>query len=57
MANNDIDFENSLDGYEKTEQFNPEKLDELETLVKQQKAALDEEEKEKELFKKFGLTP
>ena len=37
--------------------FNPEKLDELETLVKQQKAALDEEEKEKELFKKFGLTP
>lgn len=36
--------------------FNPEKLDELEALVKQQKAALDEEEKEKELFKKFGLT-
>lgn len=27
MANNDIDFENSLDGYEKTEQFNAEKLE------------------------------
>ena len=27
MANNDIDFENSLDGYEKTEQFNLEKLE------------------------------
>jgi hypothetical protein len=36
--------------------FNPEKLDELEALVKQQKAALDQEEKEKELFKKFGLS-
>jgi len=35
--------------------FNPEKLDELESLVKQQKAALDAENKEKELFKKFGL--
>jgi GTP cyclohydrolase I len=27
MANNDINFENSLDGYEKIEQFNPEKLE------------------------------
>lgn len=36
--------------------FNPEKLDELESLVKQQKAALDKEEQEKELFKKFGLS-
>jgi predicted ATPase len=35
--------------------FNPEKLDELEALVKQQKAALEAETKEKELFKKFGL--
>jgi len=35
--------------------FNPEKLDELEALVKYQKAALDQEEKEKELWKKFGL--
>ncbi len=35
--------------------FNPEKLDELEALVRQQKAALEAEEKEKELFKKFGL--
>ena len=35
--------------------FNPEKLDELEALVKQQKAALEQEQKEKELFKKFGL--
>ena len=36
--------------------FNPEKLDELEALVKQQKAALEQEEKEKELYKKFGLS-
>jgi hypothetical protein len=35
--------------------FNPEKLDELEALVKQQKAALEQEEHEKELYKKFGL--
>lgn len=35
--------------------FNPEKLDELESLVKQQKAALEQEEKEKELFKKFNI--
>ena len=35
--------------------FNPEKLDELEALVKQQKAALEAEQKEKDLFKKFGL--
>ena len=35
--------------------FNPEKLTELETLVRQQKAALDQEKHEKELFKKFGL--
>lgn len=35
--------------------FNPDKLDELEALVKQQRAALDAEQKEKELFKKFGL--
>jgi len=37
--------------------FNPSKIDELEALVKQQKAALEQEEKEKELFKKFGLKP
>ena len=30
-------------------------VDELERLVTQQKAALDQEEKEKELFRKFGL--
>lgn len=36
--------------------FNPEKLDELESLVRQQKLALEQEEKEKELFKKFGLS-
>ena len=30
-------------------------IDELERLVTQQKAALDQEEKEKELFRKFGL--
>lgn len=35
--------------------FNPEKIDELEALVRQQKAALDQEQKEKELMKKFGL--
>lgn len=35
--------------------LNPNNLLELEALVKQQKAALDQEEKEKELFKKFGL--
>ena len=35
--------------------FNPEKLNELEALVRQQKAALDQEQKEKELYKKFGL--
>ena len=35
--------------------FNPEKLNELKALVKQQKAALEAEEKEKELFKKFNI--
>jgi predicted ATPase len=35
--------------------LNPNNLDTLEQLVKQQKAALEQEEKEKELFKKFGL--
>lgn len=35
--------------------FNPSKLDELEALVRQQKAALEQEQKEKELWKKFGL--
>ena len=35
--------------------FNPEKLNEIEALVRQQKAALDQEQKEKELYKKFGL--
>ena len=35
--------------------FNPDKLDELEALVKLQKAALEQEEQEKELYKKFGL--
>jgi len=35
--------------------FNPEKLDELEALVKHQKAVLEKEQEEKDLFKKFGL--
>jgi len=35
--------------------FNPEKLNELEALVKQQKAALDQEEAEKALFEKFKI--
>lgn len=35
--------------------FNPEKIHELEALVRQQKAALDQENREKELYKKFGL--
>lgn len=35
--------------------LNPDNLNELESLVKQQAAALDAEEKERELFKKFGL--
>lgn len=35
--------------------LNPKNLDTLEQLVKQQKAALDEEEREKELYRKFGL--
>ena len=30
-------------------------IDELEQLVTQQKAALDQEEKDKELYRKFGL--
>ena len=30
-------------------------INELERLVTQQKSALDQEEKEKELFRKFGL--
>ena len=36
--------------------FNPENLDEIEALVRQQKLALEQENKEKELFKKFGLS-
>lgn len=35
--------------------FNPEKLDEMERLVKQQQSALDEETREKDLYRKFGL--
>ena len=35
--------------------FNPEKMNELEALVKQQKAALEQEEAEKALFEKFGM--
>lgn len=35
--------------------FNPEHLDDLEALVAQQKRALEQEEQEKELYKKFGL--
>lgn len=35
--------------------FNPNKLDELEALVKQQAQAKEVEDKEKELYKKFGL--
>tara|TARA_R100000664_G_C2759090_1_gene148517 strand:- start:4601 stop:5338 length:738 start_codon:yes stop_codon:yes gene_type:complete len=35
--------------------LNPNNLNELEQLVKQQQGALDQEEKEKELHKKFGI--
>lgn len=35
--------------------FNPNNLEEMEKLVRQQKLALEQEQKEKELFKKFGL--
>ena len=35
--------------------FSPENINQLEDLVKQQKNAYDDEEKEKELKKKFGL--
>lgn len=35
--------------------LNPNNINELEALVKQQKTALDQEEAEKALFKKFGL--
>jgi predicted ATPase len=35
--------------------FNPDNLKELEALVSQQKAALDAENAEKELYKKFGV--
>lgn len=35
--------------------FNPENLNELETLVRQQKAALEQEEAEKALFEKFSV--
>ena len=35
--------------------FNTNNVDQLEDLVIQQKAALDQEEKEKELFKRFGI--
>ena len=41
---------------EETSIFNPDKLNELEQLVKQQQAALEQEKAEKELFKKFGLS-
>jgi len=37
--------------------LNPNNLDDLEALVRMQKAELDREEKEKELFKQFGLNP
>jgi SET domain-containing protein len=36
--------------------FSPENINELEGLVKQQQAAHEAEEKEKELKKKFGLS-
>lgn len=36
--------------------LNPNNLDELENLVKQQQGAFEEEKKEKELFAKFGLS-
>tara|TARA_R110002074_G_scaffold342288_3_gene512844 strand:- start:2912 stop:3670 length:759 start_codon:yes stop_codon:yes gene_type:complete len=35
--------------------LNPNNIDDLESLVRMQKAELDREEKEKELFKQFGL--
>ena len=35
--------------------LNPNNLDELEALVKQQQSALESEKKEKELFAKFGI--
>lgn len=35
--------------------LNPNNIDDLESLVRMQKAELEREEKEKELFKQFGL--
>ena len=35
--------------------FNPEKMNELETLLKQQKSALEQEEAEKALFEKYSI--
>ena len=35
--------------------LNPKNIDDLESLVRMQKAELDRAEKEKELFKQFGL--
>lgn len=40
---------------DETSIFNPDNLTELETLVKQQKAALEQEEAEKALFEKFSV--
>lgn len=40
---------------DETSIFNPENLTELETLVKQQKAALEQEEAEKALYEKFNV--
>ena len=50
-----IDGEGDLLGEEHSI-FNPEKIDMLEQLVKQQQSAHDAEIQEKELYKKFGLT-
>lgn len=36
--------------------LNPNNLDELEALVKQQQLAMESEKKEKELFAKFGIS-
>lgn len=49
-----IDSDGNLFGDEHSI-FNTENMNEMEALLRQQKAALDQENKEKELYKKFGL--
>ena len=49
-----INSEGKLYG-EESSIFSPDNINELESLVRQQAAALEEEKKEKDLFRKFGL--